>query len=64
MSEYHVPLLLLASNRLTYLPSNFAKLSCSLRNLCSNMARDFGFHTSIIVGGPLVRDDGRLSVFT
>ena len=28
------------------------------------MLRDFGFHTSIIVGGPLAREDGRLSVFT
>ena len=35
-----------------------------LRNLCSNVLRDFGFHTSIIVGGPLVRADGRLGVYT
>jgi len=35
-----------------------------MKNLCSSMTREFGFHTSIIVGGPLVRDDGRLHVFT
>ena len=44
--------------------SNFSKLSNSLTNLCANMLRDFGFHTTIIVGGPIVRDDGRLSTFT
>jgi len=43
---------------------NFPKLSNSLTNLCTNILRDFGFHTSIIVGGPIVRDGGRLSTFT
>ena len=42
---------------------NFPKLAYSLRNLCVNMLREFGFHTSIIVGGPLVRDGGRLVSF-
>lgn len=35
-----------------------------MRNLCANIARDFGFHTSIIVGGPFVREDGRLTAHT
>ena len=36
----------------------------ALGHLCSNIMREFGFHTSIIVGGPLVRENGRLAVYT
>lgn len=35
-----------------------------MRNLCANITREFGFHTSIIIGGPLVREDGRLNAYT
>ena len=48
----------------SFLIRNFSKLSNSLTNLCANVLRDFGFHTTIIVGGPIIRDGGRLSSFT
>jgi len=46
------------------IPRNFPKLNNALTNLCNNLLRDFGFQATIIVGGPVVREGGRLSCFT
>lgn len=35
----------------------------ALTHLCDNVLRDFGFQTTITVGGPIVREGGRLGSF-
>ena len=42
---------------------NFPKLNSALTHLCDNMLREFGFQTTIIVGGPIVQEDGKLGSF-
>lgn len=38
-------------------------MNSALKHLCDNVLRNFGFQTMIIVGGPVVREGGKLGSF-